>query len=269
MARRLSLIAALFAVVASLLACGATTTVVQNGPPGSSGTATTGSGATATPLPPTATATPNPGRYDGTWIDDTAGTYGTGELIISNSGPTATVQAYGICGTKCNWGSTSTIVGPYSLAVSYTLGTSESAQLSMQLSGTGLKVVDTDTHFGTLNYTMHRGSTAEVRAFLYAGEWVNNDPNTTGIPEVLITVVGTKMTVHGYGACSPTYCDWGTQTGTYSSDPFTVLFSFSGGKLTDNLSLSLLDAAGSSLQIVNVGSASGTHTYTFHKSSIA
>lgn len=265
MARRLSLIAALLVMVASTLACGATTTIVQTGSSGATAT----SGATSTPLPPTPTATPNPGRYNGTWVDDTAGTYGTGELIISNSGPIASVQAYGICGTKCNWGSTSATVGPYSLVVSYTLGTTESAQLTMQLSGTGLKIVDVDAHFGTLNYTMHRASSLEQRAFLYAGEWVNNDPNTTGIPQVLISVVGLKLTVHGYGACSPTYCDWGTQSGTYAGDPFKALFSFSGGALTHSLSLSLLDSAGSSMQIVDVGSSSGTNTYSFHKSVIA
>lgn len=266
MARRLGLIAALLVLVASMLACGAITTIVQTGSPTTSATT---SSATATPKPPTATATPDPGRYNGTWVDDIMGTYGTGELIISNSGPTAFVQAYGVGGTKNNWGSASATAGPDSLIVSYTLGSTESAQITIQLSGTGLKVVDVDTHFGTLNYTMHRASSMEQRAFLFAGAWVNNDPNTTGIPEVIITVIGLKMTVHGYGACSPTYCDWGTQTGTYAGDPFKVLFSFSGGALTDNLSLSLLDSVGSSMQIVNVGSSSGTNTYTFHKSIVA
>lgn len=266
MTRRLGLIATLLLTVIALLACGATTTIVQGGSSGA--TATTTNGPTATPQPPTATATPDPGRYDGSWVDDAAGTYGSGELIITNTGPTANVQAYGQCGTKCDWGTTSATVGPYTLAASFSLGSTESAQLTLQLAGTGLHVVDVDSHFGTLTYTMHRGSALELRAFLYAGAWINNDAHTNGIPEVIIAVIGTKLTVHGYGACSPTYCDWGTRTGTYAGDPFTILFDFGGG-LTDNLSLSLLDPSGASLQIVDVGSSSGTNTYTFHKSLVA
>ena len=269
MARRLGLIAALLALVASLLACGATTTVVQNGGSGSPGATGTG-GATATPVTPTATATPDPGRYNGTWVGDTAGTTpDAGELIVTNSGPTRFVQAYGVCGTKCNWGSASAAVGSFTLVVSYHLGATEDVQLTLKLSGSGLKVDVVDTHFGNASYTMHRASTLEKRAFLYVGSWVNNDANTTGIPQVLISDVRTTMTVHGYGACSPNYCDWGTQTGTYTGDPFNVLFSFSGGAITHSLSLSLLDTAGTSLQIVDVGSSSGTHTYTFHKSLVA
>src|SRR5579863_4348596 len=110
---------ALILSVLVLFACGATTTVVQGGG-GGSGTPTAGTSATATPTTPplpTPPPTPHPCPYDGTWVDDTALTRGAGELIISNSGPTAAAQAYGLCGTECNWGTASAIVGPYSLSL--------------------------------------------------------------------------------------------------------------------------------------------------------
>ncbi len=239
-----------------------------------SGTPTTASGttlpdATATPAGPGPTATPNPSRYDGTWVDNVAGSSGqAGELVITNSGNVATVQGYGLCGTKCDWHTATSAVGAFNLAVNFTLGGSESAALTMQLSSNNLKVVDADTHFGTSTYFMHRASTAEARAFLYVSAWINDDAHTSGVTELLINGLGTALTVHGYGACTPTDCDWGTRSGTYTADPFHVLFDFGGG-LTDNLSLSLLDSAGTKLQCVVVGSSSGTHTYTFHKSIVA
>jgi hypothetical protein len=217
---------------------------------------------------PTPTATPDPSRYNGSWVDNATGTTGAGELIITSSGTTANAQVYGVCGTKCDWGTSSALVGPYSLALAFNLGGGITSTLTMQLSGTDLKVTDANSHFGSSTYFMHRGAALELRAFLYAGAWINDDPHTTGIPEVLVSVLGTTIGVHGYGACTPTYCDWGTRTGTFTGDPYHVLFDFGGG-LTDNLSLSLLTSAGTSLQVIDIGSASGTNTYTFHKSLIA
>jgi hypothetical protein len=48
-----------------------------------------------------------------------------------------------------------------------------------------------------------------------------------------------------------------------AQEPFTVPFDFSGG-LTHDLTFEL-QASGTSLQVTDVGSASGTNTYTFHK----
>jgi hypothetical protein len=38
------------------------------------------------------------------------------------------------------------------------------------------------------------------------GDWLNVDPNTRGIVEIVVT--GKK--IHPYGRCHPTDCDWGT-----------------------------------------------------------
>jgi serine/threonine-protein kinase len=98
----------------------------------------------------------------------------------------------------------------------------------------------------------------------YDGTWVNDDPNTRGITRLIITNSGDAITVHGYGACVPSDCDWNTRTATYSGDPFVILFDFGNG-LTDQLTISFTDATQTHLQVTDVGSASGTNTYTFHQ----
>jgi hypothetical protein len=44
----------------------------------------------------------------------------------------------------------------------------------------------------------------------FEGTWTNIDPNTRGIPMLDISVSGSSASVHSWGACSPTPCDWGT-----------------------------------------------------------
>jgi hypothetical protein len=44
----------------------------------------------------------------------------------------------------------------------------------------------------------------------FAGTWTNIDANTRGIPTLDISVSGSSATVHSWGACTPTPCDWGT-----------------------------------------------------------
>ncbi len=69
--------------------CGdATVTVLGDSPTSPGGTAVSGATATAPSAAPT--ATPYPGRYDGTWVDNVAGSDGqAGELVITNTGATA------------------------------------------------------------------------------------------------------------------------------------------------------------------------------------
>ena len=45
------------------------------------------------------------------------------------------------------------------------------------------------------------------------GTWVNCDHQTRGLVRLMITQAGSEITVHGFGACSPTPCDWGIVNG--------------------------------------------------------
>jgi hypothetical protein len=99
------------------------------------------------------------------------------------------------------------------------------------------------------------------RVQLYAGSWVNDDPATRDVVRVDISASGSTLTVHAYGACSPTPCDWGPRDVTYTTDPVVVVFVFSNGAPTHTLRLQLLNDAGTSLQVID----QGTFTSTFHR----
>jgi hypothetical protein len=61
------------------------------------------------------------------------------------------------------------------------------------------------------------------------GTWVNVNPATAGVVKIVMTLSGATLSVHPYGACSPTPCDWGHQNGiTYAPNvgsPQPVAFS--------------------------------------------
>lgn len=60
-------------------------------------------------------------------------------------------------------------------------------------------------------------SSAQIARF--GGRWENTNANTKGLVSIEITVNGNDVSVHGWGACSPTPCDWGTVDGTaYAPD---------------------------------------------------
>lgn len=60
-------------------------------------------------------------------------------------------------------------------------------------------------------------SSAQIGRF--DGHWVNTNTATRGLEAVDIHVNGTNVTVQGWGACSPTPCDWGSVDGyAYATD---------------------------------------------------
>ena len=54
------------------------------------------------------------------------------------------------------------------------------------------------------------------------GTWVNCDPQTRGLVRLLITAAGNEVIVHGFGAGSPTPCDWGPVNGLVFADNVTA-----------------------------------------------
>jgi len=56
----------------------------------------------------------------------------------------------------------------------------------------------------------------------FTGTWVNSDTNTGGMTKLVITKLNpTTVSFHGFGACSPTDCDWSQMTGSDVIVPFT------------------------------------------------
>ncbi len=66
------------------------------------------------------------------------------------------------------------------------------------------------------------------------GTWMNVDHAIRGLIRVMIGANGNEITVHGFGACSPTPCDWGQVSGLIYADnvcatpavAFTATYSF-------------------------------------------
>jgi len=51
------------------------------------------------------------------------------------------------------------------------------------------------------------------------GTWENCDPATRGLVRIVIAASGGGITVHAFGACVPTPCDWGPVPGlSYAAD---------------------------------------------------
>jgi hypothetical protein len=93
----------------------------------------------------------------------------------------------------------------------------------------------------------------------YSATWVNDDPNTGGITKIIITNAGQTLNIHPYGKCHPTDCDWGTKSVTPFPPGEPIKVDFPG----HSLSITLNDAAGAKLKVVDSGS---TGTSYFHRS---
>lgn len=61
-------------------------------------------------------------------------------------------------------------------------------------------------------------ATQAVASAPLVGTWVNCDKATRGLVKVMIAASGAAITVHAFGACSPTPCDWGSVAGIAYSD---------------------------------------------------
>jgi len=53
------------------------------------------------------------------------------------------------------------------------------------------------------------------------GTWVNCDRQTRGLKELILSASGAEINVHGFGACTPTPCDWKTAPGLIFADSVT------------------------------------------------
>lgn len=201
-------------------------------------------------------------QYDGYWVNNDPHTRDITRLVISSAGQTLTVHGYGACSpADCDWGTRSeTYTGdPFVILFDFQNG-APSEQLTIHLANAeGIALSVTDRY---QTNQMHKVSPPTAAQF--SGDWINDDPNTRGITRLVISNAGQMLTVHGYGACEPTDCDWGTRTGPFTGEPFMIFFDFGSG-LTDQLTLSLDNSEGTQLEVVDVGSASGTNAYFFYK----
>jgi hypothetical protein len=220
--------------------------------------------ATSNGDPPESLADPasRASQFAADWVNNDPNTRGISRLGITVADQAITVHGYGNCIPECDWNTVTVTYSGEPVVVLFDFGKGDTTKLSMTLdpAGNALTVAEHGSSGPDMTDTFHRGSFHPAAQF--AADWVNNDPNTRGISRLGITVADQAITVHGYGNCVPTECDWNTRTVTYSGAPVVVLFD-NGNGLTHKLSMTL-DAAGKSLTVIDQGSASGTHTDFFH-----
>jgi hypothetical protein len=65
----------------------------------------------------------------------------------------------------------------------------------------------------------------EISRGPFAGTWTNANAQTRSLPQVTLQPASaTTMTLHVWGACSPTWCDWGTTTATLASGDLHAVY---------------------------------------------
>ena len=58
----------------------------------------------------------------------------------------------------------------------------------------------------------HHAVGAVVQPAPLIGTWLNDDKATRGLVKVVVATAPTGITIHAYGNCTPTPCDWGVVT---------------------------------------------------------
>lgn len=53
-----------------------------------------------------------------------------------------------------------------------------------------------------------------AQAIQFTGVWINEDSGTGGVTRLDIALKGNNVSVHAWGKCTPTDCDWGRVNGT-------------------------------------------------------
>jgi hypothetical protein len=56
-----------------------------------------------------------------------------------------------------------------------------------------------------------------------ASTWLNDNSNTNSLTRLIITQDGSGVSVHAFGRCSPTDCDWGVQRGNTTGNNAAVI----------------------------------------------
>lgn len=86
----------------------------------------------------------------------------------------------------------------------------------------------------------------------WSGTWINTNSSTQEQPQAVIRHDSSAIYVHGYGACSPTYCDWGEARTTLADgndNTLTIVYDF--GFKTTSQTLTYLSATQIRIQSIH------------------
>jgi hypothetical protein len=182
------------------------------------GTATNTATATATPTFTTTPLGSAASDYAGNWYNNDPATGGVTQLTIgATSGNQITVAGWGRCSpTDCVWGNgTGNVVGNSVTVANFSSASGVTLVLTVPAPGI-LRAV----YNGTFTYDFHIGPLASD----WVGTWTNANAGTSNITKIIITSANDQLTLHPFGKCAPTDCDWGTQTFAYANPLVTSGF---------------------------------------------
>jgi hypothetical protein len=60
-------------------------------------------------------------------------------------------------------------------------------------------------------FTLFAAPMAFAQVSRFTGNWTNVNPSTRGLVRIEVTSSGGSLSVHAWGACSPSPCDWGSK----------------------------------------------------------
>jgi hypothetical protein len=216
---------------------GAPTSPRSQPPPASpsAGALTTGvgngnGGGSSQPPPPAAA------KFAATWTNLDPNTSDITKAAIRFDASQIYIHLWGKCSpTDCDWGEAYVPVANASsgtLPVKFVFSFAEETQ-QVTLVGDQLKIT------GTTHYTDNSGRTdrsytdlfnktgpapTRTGADPFLGSWTNSNPNTNDITRAALRTDPSTLSVHMWGKCSPTDCDWGETS--------TPLASANGGTLS-------------------------------------
>jgi hypothetical protein len=187
-----------------------------------------------TPAPPTATSTdtatatatitstPIPlgglaSQYAGSWYNNDPATNGITQLNIGAASATQiTVSGWLRCApTDCVWGTGSGTISGSSVTINnFSLASNVTVTLSLLAPG-ALHAV-----YNNFVYEFHLGPLASD----WNGTWTNLNPATTNITKIIILANGNQIGLNPFVKCTPTDCNWGTQSFAYTNPLTTVGF---------------------------------------------
>lgn len=155
--------------------------------------------------------------YAGSWYNNDPATNGITQLNIgATSNSQLTVSGWLRCApSDCAWGTGGgTINGNAITLNNFSLAANVVVTLSVPAAGS-LRAV-----YNNFVYEFHLGPLASD----WNGAWTNTNPATTNITKIIILANGNQIGLNPFGKCTPTDCNWGTQTFTYINPLTTVGF---------------------------------------------
>ena len=174
----------------------------------------------------------------GTWVNTDPLTRGITRLLLGDNGDGSYgVHSFGACvPTDCDGGSANTVAtSAYADTVTYTYSF-KTATYTLTNAGPYLRAAVVNHFTDGTNRDYNAVYYFRLQPTIAAGTWVNTDPATRDITRIgIVQQADGSLVMHGYGACHPTDCDWGTAPLTLSSGgqyAATYTFSFAIVQLT-------------------------------------